>query len=83
MRLDQAGHQRGAAAVDGGDAAGRQRARAPGDARDAVALHQHLAGVRRGAGGVEDPHVREEHVGHAPLLGLPPQLRRAATGCAE
>ena len=45
--------------------AGRgQRARAAAHARDAVALHEHFAGVRLRAGAVEDAHVGEEHVGH-------------------
>jgi hypothetical protein len=38
---------------------------------DAVALHQHAAGVGVGAGAVEDAHVGEQGVAHGLLL-MPP-----------
>src|SRR4029453_18883172 len=67
VRLDEAGHEGGAATVHHGHPAHGQRARAPGHAGDAIALHQHLAGVGRGAARVQDPNVREEDVGHGLL----------------
>ncbi len=76
MRLDHAGHQEGAGAVDHLGADDRRRAHAVAaldDARDAVALHQHVAGERRLAAAVEDAHVGEEDVGHR---GVPSALRR-------
>jgi hypothetical protein len=68
VRLDEAGHQGGAAPVNRDDARGGQ---GPGPARDpgdAVALDENLARIRQGAGPVEDPDVREQNAGHCRLL---------------
>ena len=81
VRLDQAGHEGGAAAVHRGHAAAGQGAGAPGHAGDAIALHQHLAGVGRGAAGIEDPDIGEEDVRHGLLLSVP--RAPAAPCCAR
>ena len=70
MRVDHAGHQRRAHAVDHGGAGRRRRGRAVArgaarDLLDAVALHQHLAGVGIFAGRIEDAHIGEQHIAGA------------------
>ena len=81
MRVDHAGHQRRAHAVDHRRAAvppprSRAEARgAAGDLLDAVALDQHLAGVGIFAGGIEDAHIGEERSAR-PLPFQPCRARR-------
>ncbi len=63
MGLDEARHQRRAAAVDHHRLAGRRRPLAA-DALDAVALDEDVTGERFGARAVDDPDVREERACH-------------------
>ena len=63
VRLDQAGHQRGPAAVD--DAlAGARRRRLLHDVGDPVAVHAYRARERLEAGAVQDAYVRDQEAGH-------------------
>jgi hypothetical protein len=48
------------------------------DARDLVALHQHVAGERRLAAAVEDAHVGEQHIGHRQLLAFAARNSRSS-----
>ena len=65
VRLDHAGHERRARAIDelGAGALERRLPRLAHGA-DAVPFDQHLAGVRRGTRAVEDFHVGEKDPSH-------------------
>jgi hypothetical protein len=67
VRLDHARHQRGAGTIDDRKAGDRHRARSARHALDAVALHQHFAGIGIIPAAVEDAHIGEQHIGHRHL----------------
>ena len=72
VRLGHAGHQGGAGSVDHRDAGRGDGPHALGDAGDAVALDQHLAGIGLRTAAVDDADVGEQHVRH---VTVPPFAR--------
>ena len=75
VRLDEAGHQRGAGAVDHCGPVGRGRGCSRRHLRDPVALHPHRAEKGLPAGAIEDPRIGDQ-MAHPEILPCPGNVAR-------